>query len=246
MTRRPSLLAAACFAISANALPLSSTQAMPPSEEADRSGQLIANLQREPDEAHRERIYDLIIEGERIVYDGSHGGIVSPDYDQDALGQVIDELEALSGIRKDHSYFVTVHGIDYSDEADFLATPRTPPVNDLTDAEIVALLDLSIGSLTEPQLNNLLLFLDQSLGPAFSSDLIFWPYAEWTNPELVTEYRRRHAIYQQDGLEGLRAYELQIAHRLLDNPDTDPPRQYWAEGVVRAHERRSQAGTQSD
>lgn len=225
----------------ANASLTADAEAMTVQEDTGRAERLIADLMREPDREKQQAIHDLIIEGERIVYEGSRGGVVSRDYDRAALERVIGEIEALSGIRRDPSYFVTAHGGDLQDDANFLAAPRAEPVSDLTDDEIEALVSALKANIGSHRLDRFIWFLGESLGPAFSSDLIFWAYGEWTDPELVAEIRHRQSVHAADGIAGLQSYELAIARRLMEDPETDIPRHYWAEGVIQAAERRARA-----
>lgn len=188
----------------------------------ERVEAILSSLLAEPEEARKKAIYGLIVEGEELVY-AAEKGKLTKDEALAELHRVIDAIEDLSGERKEIDYFVTVHGGDIGDEAHFLAAPRHGAVSDLTASEIAVLLDATVGAARQIHQTILLDFLNRSLGKAFNTDLIYYPYAEWSHEELAVEIERRRALLAEGGDAALDEYELGIAKAILGRPD---PR-YW-------------------
>ncbi len=188
----------------------------------ERVEAILSTLLAEPNEDRRKTIYDLIVEGEELVYAARNGKLTKGEA-LVQLNRIIDAIEDFSGERKEIEYFVTVHGVDIGDEAHFLAAPRHEVVQDLETAEITSLLDATTGAKAEVHQTILLDFLNRSLGKAFNTDLLYYPYAEWTHAELAVEIERRRNLLAKGGDAALDEYEMGIAKAILERPDP----KYW-------------------
>lgn len=151
------------------------------------------------------------------------------------LDPITDELEALTGFREGPRYWASFHGGGGPEElAAVIALPLPEPITDLEPAEIGALLALEENGRLADQVayQRIMKYLSACLGEAFNTDLIYWPHREMNAAELLDEVIRRRGILRDEGIAGLRAYELGLAEEVMAAGDAPLWAQQWAEGVL--------------
>jgi hypothetical protein len=103
-----------------------------------------------------------------------------------------------------------------------------PPVTDLSEAELGELLALHGDFFPDRSLR----FLGASLGEAFNTDLIFYPYREMSAEDLAKEVFTRRDILRSGGGAALRAYERELAEQVMAQADAKTWAQQWASLVL--------------
>lgn len=103
-----------------------------------------------------------------------------------------------------------------------------PPVTDLSEMELAELLALLGDFFPDCTLR----FLQASLGEAFNTDLIFYPYREMTPEELAGEICKRQEILRSGGAAAIADYEREIAKQVMAQPDAKIWAQQWARGIL--------------
>lgn len=193
---------------------------------ADRASVLIARLAAKPSDIQYSELYKLIREAEHLA-----------DEDSPRLEELIAAINAAAPLETDRVFFATMYGWTSADElAQTWAAPLPGPVNDLSDRELLALIVSLHDNLATPQLDRFLRFLAQSLGSAFSTDLIFWPYGQWSHKELVAEIRKRQTLLAEGGAALLSTYEIEIARQIMADDNSPSPMQTWAHGTLKQAE----------
>lgn len=189
-----------------------------------RSARMIAKLAGPPSESDYLALHALISEAEKLS-----------DSDSPRLDEIIQTINSTTPLDTDRAYFAGLHGWCSPEElAQCWAAPLPEPVPDLADAELLAVIAATKMHTATPKIDRFLWFLRQSLGRAFSSDLIFWPYGDWTDSQLVGEIRTRKALLASGGEEALAAYEIAVAQEIIRDAESPPPRTLWAERRIRS------------
>lgn len=191
---------------------------------SDRIRQAIEQITATPDPVRLAQIADLASD----AADAAETGRAS-------LEPFMDELEALTGFREDKHFWRAFHGGDGPEEfAAVIALPLPEPITNLEPAEIGTLLALeeSLRLGDQAVYQRILKYLSACLGEAFSTDLIYWPHREMNAAELLDEVIRRRAILSDEGIAGLRAYEIGLAEEVMASGDAPLWAQQWAKGVL--------------
>lgn len=186
--------------------------------EHGRAERLIEELLLEPNDQQYARLFDLLKEAEHLA-----------DKDSPRLAKIIETINATTPLQTDRIYFATLYGWSSANElARTWAAPLPQAVPDLTDDELLAILTAHAEHIGKPQAERLLHFLGESLGDAFSTGLIFWPYGEWTLTEMIAEIRYRRKLVDEGGRQALEHHETKAAEAILADINKPPYMRNWA------------------
>lgn len=151
----------------------------------------------------------------------------------DTVDGLIDQLEAFMPQRPDRAWLASLYGASSPEEyAETWTEPLPPPLVDLSRDEILALLQAHDRLHPSPGSERLLAYIGQSLPGAFDTDLIYFPYAEWSLEELADEIVKRRLLLKLGGNEALGRYEIEVAERIAADPRSPLWARQWAAPVL--------------
>jgi hypothetical protein len=151
----------------------------------------------------------------------------------ETLEGLIDQLEAFMPERPDSAWLASIYGSSSPEEyAETWTEPLPAPLDNLSRDEILVLLQAHDRLHPSAKSERLLAYIVKSLPDAFDTDLIYFPYAEWSLEELANEIVKRRSLLEHGGHEALRSYERQIAERIAADPHSPLWARQWAAPVL--------------
>lgn len=144
------------------------------------------------------------------------------------LDPILDDLEALTGQRQNHDYWLIFHGGEGPDfYAQAVSEPMPAPISSLASHEIKSLLELhdrfaSDEDFDEAIQDRCLRYLERCLGEAFNTNLLFYPYRDYDLDGMVDEINLRTDLLEKGGGEAIKKYEYDIALKMRSKIEEKP------------------------
>ena len=180
----------------------------------DRVTIVLSALESDPSAEALNDLTDLLSRAQ-VAAEEEHNEHYSEKEDVDLL---LDEVNARLPFETDRAYFKSLYGWSSAEElAETWAITLPEPIGDLSKEEIRRLLEATDRYIASEKLDRFLWFFDKSLPVAFSSDLLFWPYAEWDLDGLTEEILVRQSVYASGGQTALEAHVVDTARRTLED-----------------------------
>ena len=180
----------------------------------DRVTIVLGALESDPSAESLNDLRDLLSRAQ-VAAEEEHNEHYSEKEDVDLL---LNEVNARLPFETDRAYFKGLYGWSSAGElAETWAITLPEPIGDLSKEEIRRLLEATGRYIASEKLDRFLWFFDQSLPIAFSSDLLFWPYAEWDLDGLTEEILVRQSVYASGGQTALEDHVVDTARQTLED-----------------------------
>lgn len=186
---------------------------------SDRIGAVIAELERDPSPELLARLEHLLNRTQIAVEEEDN-----PNFrDKEPVEPLLREVNAILPFETDRAYFKSLYGwTDTKTLARVWAIELPMPIGDLSRDEIHQLLEATNQHIaTDDKLDRFIWLLEASLPNAFSTNLLFWPHAEWDSSSLAAEIVTRRTLFETGGEAAVREHEVATARTTLAKGTAD-------------------------